>query len=164
GHSLPGLPTQNAPIPVGVAAPRMRLFFPADANIEAAPDYWICARIPYDIANRNNVQWRLVGRMKTGVSLERAQTEADAVSDQIRQGNAIKQTAGFHLRLDPIHAHLVADVRPAILALMGAAIFLLLIACANVANLLLVRASLRARELAVRTALGATWGSLARQI
>ena len=164
GRPLPGLPTQNAPIPVGVAAPHFQLLFPSDANVETSPDYWICARIPYDVANRNNVQWRAVGRMKDGVSLERAQAEADAVSAQIRQGNAIKQTAGFHLRLDPIHAHLVSEVRPAILTLMGAAIFLLLIACANVANLLLVRASLRARELAVRTALGATWWSLARQI
>ncbi len=164
GRPLPGLQAQNTPIPVGVAAPHFQLLMPADANVETSPDLWICARIPYDVANRNNVQWQVVGRMKNGVSLERAQAEADAVSEQIRQGNSIKQTAGFHIRLDPIHAHLVAEVRPAILALMGAAIFLLLIACANVANLLLVRASLRARELAVRTAMGATWWSLARQI
>ncbi len=164
GRPLPGLPAQNTPIPVGVAAPHFQILFPPDANLETSPDLWICARIPYDVANRNNVQWRVIGRMKDGVSLKRAQAEADAVSAQIRQGNTIKQTAGFHIRLDPIHAHLVAEVRPAILALMGAAIFLLLIACANVANLLLVRASLRARELAVRTALGATWWSLARQI
>lgn len=164
GRPLPGLAAQNTPIAVGVAAPRLQLLFPADAAVETSPDLWICARIPYDVANRNNVQWRMIGRMKEGVSLERAQAEADTVSEQIRAGNGIKQTAGFHLRLDPIHAHLVADVRPAILALMGAAIFLLLIACANVANLLLVRASLRARELAVRSAMGATWWSLARQI
>ncbi len=164
GRPLPGFPGQNAPISVGVAAPHFQLLFPADANVETSPDLWICARIPYDVANRNNVQWRVIGRMKDGISLERAQAEADAVSMQIRHGNAIKETAGFHLRLDPIHTHLVAEVRPAILALMGAAIFLLLIACANVANLLLVRASLRTRELAVRTALGATWWSLARQI
>jgi len=161
---LAGLPAQNAPIPVGVAAPHLQLLFPSDADVETSPDFWICARIPYDVANRNNVQWRAVGRMKDGVSLERAQAEADAVSAQIRRGNSIDETAGFHIRLDPIHAHLVAEVRPAILALMSAAMFLLLIACANVANLMLVRASLRARELAVRTALGATWWSLARQI
>jgi putative ABC transport system permease protein len=164
GRPLPELPGQNVTIPVGVAAPHFQLLFPADANVETSPDLWICARIPYDEANRNNVQWRVIGRMQDGVTLERAQAEADVVSTQIRLGNAIKQTAGFHIRLDPLHTHLVTEVRPAILALMGAAIFLLLIACANVANLLLVRASLRGRELAVRTALGATWWSLARQI
>src|SRR5215472_7275175 len=161
---LPGLNPQNVLIPVGVAAPHFQLLFPADANVETNPDYAVCGRIPYDAANRNNVQWRVVGRMKNGVSLERAQSEADAVSKQIKQGNAIKETAGFHFRLEPIHAHLVSEVRPAILALMGATIFLLLIACANVANLLLVRASLRVREFAVRAAMGATWWSLARQI
>jgi predicted permease len=164
GRPLAGMPAQNALVPVGVAAPHFELLFPPDANLEVAPNFWICARIPYDAVNRNNVQWQLIGRMKDGVSLDRAQAEADSVSEQIRQSNTIKQTAGFHLRLDPMHAHLVAEVRPAILALMGAALFLLLIACANVANLLLVRASLRGRELAVRTALGASWARLAGQI
>ena len=72
--------------------------------------------------------------------------------------------AGLQFRLEPMQRYLVAPVRPAILALMGAVIFLLLIACSNVANLFLVRASLRGRDLAVRTAMGASWWRLARQM
>ena len=117
------MPAQNGLVPVGVSAPHFELLFPPDSNLEVAPDFWVCARIPYDAANRNNVQWRAIGRMKDGISLDRAQAEADAVSERIRQGNNIKQTAGFHIRLDPMQAHLVAEVRPAILALMGAALF-----------------------------------------
>jgi putative ABC transport system permease protein len=64
-------------------------------------------------------------------------------------------TADYHIRVEPMRQHMVAEARPAILSLMGSVIFLLLVACANVANLLLVRASLRNRELAVRAALGA---------
>ncbi len=131
--------------------------------MEQFPDIWFAARIPYDPANRNNVVWRVIGRMKAGVTMERAQAEADTVSEQIRRVDAISRTAGQYIRLEPMKQHLVSEVRPAILALLGAVVFLLLIACANVANLMLVRGSLRERELAVRAALGGSWWRLVRQ-
>ena len=62
-----------------------------------------------------------------------------------------------------MHAYVVAAIRPTILVLMGASLFLLLIACSNIANLMMVRLSLRERELAVRTSLGGSWWQLARQ-
>src|SRR5712664_1797574 len=99
-----------------------------------------------------------------GVPLERAQAAAYNVAAEARKNFLIERTAGYAIRVEPMRQHLVSEVRPAILALMGAVIFLLLIACANVANLLLVRASLRERELAVRAAIGATWWALARQM
>jgi len=154
----------NGPTIVGVLAPGFELMFPPDASVEQSPDYWTAARMGYDAANRNNVQWRVIGRLKPGVTLERAQSEADAASLVEQQRDNIARTADFHARLEPMQAHMVAAVRPAILALMGAVVFLLLIACANVANLMLVRVSLRERELAVRTAMGGSWFRLIRQM
>jgi putative ABC transport system permease protein len=78
----------------------------------------------------------------------------EKVAAQARNDFLISGTVGYHIGLEPLRQHMVSKAQPAILALMGAAIFLLLIACANVANLLLVRASQRERELAVRAALG----------
>ena len=151
------------PIIVGVLAPGFELLFPPQANLEQFPSLWIAARIPYDVANRNNVQWRAIGRLKPGVSMVQAQAEAETVAQKIRDENTISKTAGQYFQLVPMKQHLVDQVRPAILALMGAVIFLLLIACANVANLMLVRAASRERELAVRAALGAGWWQLVRQ-
>jgi putative ABC transport system permease protein len=151
------------PIVVGVLAPGFELLFPPKANIEQFPSVWIAARIPYDVANRNNVQWRVIGRLKPGVSIAQAQAEAETVAQKIRDENTIARTAGQYFQIVPMKQHLVDEVRPAIRALMGAVIFLLLIACANVANLMLVRASSRERELAVRAALGAGWWQLVRQ-
>jgi putative ABC transport system permease protein len=152
-----------APTIVGVLAPGFELLFPPQVDVEQFPSVWIAARIPYDVANRNNVQWRVIGRLKPDVALGQAQAEAETIAQKIRDENTIANTAGQYFRLVPMKQHLVDEVRPAILALMGAVIFLLLIACANVANLMLVRASSRERELAVRAALGAGWWQLVRQ-
>jgi putative ABC transport system permease protein len=151
------------PIIVGVLAPGFELLFPPKADLEQFPSVWIAARIPYDVANRNNVQWRVIGRLKSGADIGQAQAEAETIAQKIREENTIAKTAGQYFQLVPMKQHLVDEVRPAILALMGAVIFLLLIACANVANLMLVRAASRERELAVRAALGAGWWQLIRQ-
>ena len=164
GKSLPVNAAFGAPpIVVGVLAPGFELLFPPKANIEQFPSVWFAARIPYDVENRSNVQWRVVGRTKPGVTLAQAQAEAETIAQKIRSENTISKTAGQFFQLVPMKQHLVDEVRPTILALMGAVIFLLLIACANVANLMLVRASSRQRELAVRAALGAGWWQLVRQ-
>jgi predicted permease len=149
---------------VGVLEPGFELLFPASANVETRPEMWFANRLTYDVTQRNNVSMHIIGRLKAGATIDRAQSESDLVSAEINKGNAVKNGAGFHIRLEPLQKYLVEEVRPAILALMGAVIFLLLIASANVANLLLVRASLRERELAVRTALGGSAWRLVRQM
>lgn len=149
---------------VGVLAPGFELLFPAAANMDPHPDLWIANRIAYDNARRTQVSLRVIGRLREGATLDRAQSEVDLIAADLRRNFTIKETSGFAIRLVPMHRHLVAAVQPALLALMGAVIFLLLIACANVANLLLVRASLREREFAVRTALGGGWWRLVRQM
>jgi predicted permease len=149
---------------VGVLAPQFRLYFPPDSNVESAPDVWIANRLDYDAARRNAFAIYPVGRLRDGVSLERARAAVDQVAAEGRKNFPLSASAGIYYSLEPMHQHLVAEVRPAILALMGSVMFLLLIACANVANLLLVRASLRERELAMRAVLGARRWQLIRPI
>jgi putative ABC transport system permease protein len=148
---------------VGVLEPGFELFFPPSFNMET-PDLWIASRTPYDNAQRTGFFWRPVGRLKPGATLERARAEAEQVGSEIRRNFPLWRTAGYHVRIEQMQQYLVARAKPPILALLGAAIFLLLIACANVGNLLLVRASLRSRELAVRAALGGNRGQLIRQM
>ncbi len=142
---------------VGVLTPGFKLFLPGLFATEPSPDVWIANNRGYDQANRGLGMLRVIGSLKAGVTLERAQAQVDRVASDWG-------VPDLHVRLVPWHQSLIAEVRPPILALMGAVIFLLLIACANVANLLLVRMSVRARELAVRAALGAGWGRLTRQM
>jgi putative ABC transport system permease protein len=161
GQRFPGGPRPEI---VGVLAPGFELLFPPGANVDRRPDVWIANRLVYNNANRNTFGLRPVGRLKPGATLARAQEEAEAVAAKVRSEYAVSAGAGFYARLEPMHRTLVDGVRPAILALLGAVIFLLLIAYANVANLLLVRASLREPELAMRAALGAGRWRVIRQM
>ncbi|HSL20126.1 MAG TPA: ABC transporter permease [Vicinamibacterales bacterium] len=158
----PGGP-QRAQI-VGVLAPGFELLFAPEDNVEPRPDVWVANRPRYSDTARLSYYLRPIGRLKPGVPLERAQDEVETVADHIRRHFPVYGTANYYARVEPMHRALVTEVRPAILALTGGALFLLLIACANVANLLLVRASARETELAVRSALGAGWWRIARQM
>jgi predicted permease len=149
---------------VGVLAPGFELLFPPRVHIDAAPEMWTAARINFDTANRNNVVFRVIGRLRPGVTVEQAQLQVDRVATDLRAHYPIKQTSGLYFHAVPMFDDVVGDVRPAIWSVMGAVAFVLLIACANVANLLIVRASARSRELAVRAAIGAPRGRLVRQM
>jgi len=149
---------------VGVLGPEFELLFPPTTGVERNPDIYSVLRIDYATASRTNVFLRLVGRLKPGVTLPQAQQQLDNIAADLRRRFPIKESAGLRIRAEWMRDDLVADVRPAIIALMGAVSFVLLIACANVANLMLVRAAARERELAVRSALGGTRWGLIRQM
>jgi predicted permease len=149
---------------VGVLAPRFELLFPPGTNVDPRPDIIVANRVNYETGSRNNVFLRVIAKLKPGVTFDQAQSELDRLSADLRSRFPIKQTANSNLRIEPMHTDLVADVRPQLVALMGAVIFVLLIACANVANLLLVRASARERELAVRAAIGGNQWRIIRQL
>jgi predicted permease len=162
GHALQdGAP--GTPVIVGVLAPGFQLEFRDSANVERDCDIYTALRANYDNRNRNSYFLRAIGRLKPGVPVEQARRAAELVAAEIRRNFSVYGGGDFHYHIEPMQQHLVAEVRPAILALMGAVLFLLLIACANVANLLLVRMSLRERELAVRSALGGSRARLIRQ-
>ncbi len=163
GHPIPN-GGQNPPVVIGALAPGFELEFRASSNVDRNPDMFTALRVNYDNRNRNGYFLRGVARMKPGVSLDRVQEQGELAAAGVRKNFPLYGTGNFHYHIEPMQQHMVAEVRPAILALMGAVTFLLLIACANVANLLLVRMSLRERELAVRTALGGSRWRLIRQM
>jgi putative ABC transport system permease protein len=116
-----------------------------------------------DRAVRNNHNYVVIARIKHNVTIAQAQAELDTISSRLEQAYP-EDDKGWGATIIPLREDLVGDVRPTLLVLLGAVAFVLLIACANVANLVLSKTLGRRKEVAIRTSLGASWQRVIQQM
>jgi len=139
---------------IGVMPPGFS--FPRETEV------WIPRELFPAQTSRTAHNWSVIGRVRSGVPVEQARADVSAIGKQLRVEHGA-QTDAVDFALIPLQEYMVGRVRSGLLILVGAVGFLLLIACANVANLMLAQVTARQKELAVRAALGATRWRLARQ-
>jgi predicted permease len=135
---------------------------PANFDFPESAEIWVPRELYERLPARTAHNWHVVARVNDGVSIPQANSDLSAIGARIKQqfGTDV-QIAGVAAL--PLQTAITGSVRPTLLLLLAAVLFLLLIACANVANLMLAQASARQRELAIRTALGAERMQIARQ-
>ena len=139
---------------IGVLPPGFR--YPDDADV------WMPRELAAVLPSRTAHNWEAIARLRDGVTLEQAKEDLSAIASGIKKqyGDDVDLVGAS---LQPLQEALTSTVRPSLLILLGAVGFLLLVACANVMNLLLAQAAARESELAIRSALGASRGRMVRQ-
>jgi putative ABC transport system permease protein len=157
-HTVIGVMPADFQFPRRSEMPAAFKFFPPQSEL------WTpMSSTPAQAANRSARSLAAIARLKPTASIEQAQTEMRTIAQRLEQEYP-KTNAGFGVSVISAHEQAVGEVRSAFLILLGVVAFVLLIACANVANLLLARAASRGKEIAIRTALGASRSRLIRQL
>jgi putative ABC transport system permease protein len=124
---------------------------------------WMTSAVDLSQEPRDNRAWSAIARLNPNVDLKQAQTRISAINAQLAK-QFHETNKGWDTTVWVLHERLVRAVKPSLLALVGAVGFVLLIACANVANLLLARSAARQKEIAIRAAMGASRGRVLRQM